>query len=97
MDFIKKVNRIRNFDSNTRIDIALKLAKKEMFTEANGMRPNLPNILFLITDGSQTKEDDWVEPAPIAAQLRASGNLNHFLYFIYSSWVRNAIHIFNNY
>ena len=64
--------------SVTRIDRALNLARNELFTVANGMRQNLPNILFLITDGSQTMppaqgSEGAVPPAPIAASLRAEG------------------------
>ena len=67
---------------------------KEQFTEANGMRPNLPKILFLITDGSQTDEPGYEEPAPLAAKLRGLGNPNHFLDFISSGRVRSNIHMF---
>jgi len=56
--FTSRVMGIPLMASVTRIDRALKLAQKEMFTVANGMRKNLPNILFLITDGSQTYPPD---------------------------------------
>lgn len=76
--FMTKVQGIKNMDSVTRIDRALNLARNEMFTVKNGMRQNLPNVLFLITDGSQTMPPDEgsegaVPPAPIAAQLRSQG------------------------
>ena len=35
---------------------ALRLARTEVFTEANGDRPNVKNIIVLITDGNTTVE-----------------------------------------
>lgn len=37
----------------TRIDRALDLANKEVFTKENGDRPGVPNYLVLVTDGRQ--------------------------------------------
>ena len=38
----------------TRIDRALRLAQKTMFTPENGARAGQANILILLTDGSQS-------------------------------------------
>ena len=57
----------------TRIDLALRLAQKEMFITANGGRSNVPDILILLTDGAQTKMVGAEDPAIIAEELRNSG------------------------
>ena len=66
--------------SVTRIDRAFDLALNEMFKEKNGMRTSVPNILFLLTDGSQTMpphagSEGAKDPAEIAAKLRNAGEL----------------------
>ena len=38
----------------TRIDSGVEVALNEMFQESNGMRPDAPKVLVLITDGVQT-------------------------------------------
>ena len=45
----------------TRIDRALDLANKELFTEANGDRPRIPNYLVLVTDGRQNSGDYYTD------------------------------------
>lgn len=45
--------------THTRIDLALELANEELFTEANGDRPGVPNYLVLITDGKQNS-GNWL-------------------------------------
>lgn len=39
----------------TRTDIALKFMREDMFTAANGDRPNYPNIAIIMTDGKSNK------------------------------------------
>ena len=48
------VDAIPLMGSTTRIDTALRLAQKELFSVENGGRDIAPNILVLLTDGSQT-------------------------------------------
>ena len=38
----------------TRTDMALLMARDEMFTEAGGDRPDKPNIMIVLTDGKPT-------------------------------------------
>ena len=37
----------------TRTDLALIMAKDEMFTEEGGDRPDKPNVMIVLTDGNQ--------------------------------------------
>ena len=71
--FSDAVNKIDHMRSITRIDLALKLAKKELFTVANGARKGAKKMLVLITDGAQTKKPDAVDPAGLADEFRKQG------------------------
>ena len=51
--FTDAVNKIPHMGYTTRIDLALKLAKAELFERANGGRDDVPKVLIVITDGSQ--------------------------------------------
>lgn len=55
--FKKAVNGLPYWGGLTRIDKALDVARKEMFHQSNGMRPNAPKTLVLITDGQQSGLD----------------------------------------
>ena len=44
-----------------------------MFTSENGARPQLPDVLVLLTDGSQTNDADAVDPGDIAEELHKAG------------------------
>ncbi|XP_065672706.1 uncharacterized protein LOC101240329 isoform X2 [Hydra vulgaris] len=54
-DFNDAVDRIRHMNSVTRIDLALAKAL-ELFDTKNGARSDVPNLLFLLTDGEQYPE-----------------------------------------
>lgn len=56
----------------TRIDKALQQAKTEMFSRQNGARDNVPKILILLTDGSQTGRGS-IDPVIPAEELRKTG------------------------
>lgn len=58
--------------AQTRIDLALKMAKTEMFKKENGARAGLPRVLVLLTDGAQTG-DGATDPAIPAQELRDAG------------------------
>eukprot|EP00111_Clytia_hemisphaerica_P023393 TCONS_00068905-protein len=62
---VNEINKIVVTEGQTRIDLALKKAKEELFTEAGGMRPDKPKIVLVMTDGRQTKGED----APDAVDL----------------------------
>ena len=53
---LKKIdNEPINLELQTRTDLALKMARDELFTEAGGDRPDKPNIMILLTDGRPTQ------------------------------------------
>ena len=71
--FTDAVRKIPLMGSTTRIDKALRLAQKELFATENGGRANLPKILILLTDGTQTAGQDAQDPGDIADEIRKSG------------------------
>ena len=74
-DFNKAVQGISHMKNYTRIDKALRLTQKEMFTAANGGRPDAKTIVIVLTDGSQTRQGlkDLEDPALVARELRDIG------------------------
>ena len=73
MAFNKAVDEIPLMGSITRIDKALRLSQRELFSLSNGARPGIPKILVLLTDGSQTADADAVDPGDIADEIRDQG------------------------
>ena len=71
--FQEAVNRLPLFGHTTRIDKALNLANQELFKAENGGRPGVPKLIILLTDGSQTRDADALDPGIIAAKIRAAG------------------------
>lgn len=69
-DFKKAVDSIPLMGYTTRIDKALRLAKGKLMI---GARKDAPKLIFLLTDGSQTKDSDAVDPAVLAKELRDDG------------------------
>lgn len=54
----------------TRIDKALEVVRDKVFLPANGGRSLVPKVVFVLTDGSQTKDFDAKNPSGISAQIR---------------------------
>ena len=71
--FNEAVDNIALMGSTTRIDKALRLTQKEMFTIANGGRPGVNKVLIVLTDGSQTQDAGAEDPGDVAEELRKSG------------------------
>ena len=71
--FNAAVDKIPLMGSTTRIDKALRLTQKEMFSIANGGRPGVPKVLILLTDGTQTKDAGAEDPGVVADELRKDG------------------------
>ena len=71
--FNKAVDNIPLMGSTTRIDRALRLAQKEMFSQRNGGRVGVTKLILLLTDGSQTPGVDVEEPGDIGEELRKEG------------------------
>ena len=71
--FNEAVDKIPLMGSTTRIDKALRMVQKDMFTIANGARPGVNKVLIVLTDGSQTKDAGAEDPGDVAKELRDSG------------------------
>ena len=69
-DFSALVDKVPFMGYTTRIDRALTVVMNEMFKKANGARDGVPRVLFVLTDGTQTKDRGAVDPASIASELR---------------------------
>ena len=68
--FREAVEEIPLIGSTTRIDRALKVVNEDLFNESSGARKDVTKMLILLTDGSQTKGSDAVDPGKIAKVLR---------------------------
>ena len=56
-------NAIRNIPycgGNTNTSGALRLTRTQIFNTANGDRPDVPNVIVLVTDGNPTRETDML-------------------------------------
>ena len=51
VDKINKEPTKRASDLGTRTDLALQMARDKLFTKAGGDRPNIPNVMLVLTDG----------------------------------------------
>ena len=71
--FLNAVDGLPLFGHTTRIDKALRMAKSDMFTAESGARAGVPKLIILLTDGSQTKDADAVDPGIIADEIRRMG------------------------
>lgn len=59
----------------TRIDRALHMASKKIFSIEGGSRPGFPKILIIITDGMQTNDPDSIDLKEAVKPLQQSGVL----------------------
>ena len=57
-DLNSAVDRVKHQRKRTRIDKALDLASKRLFTPAGGSRPNVAKVMVILTDGKQTVTSD---------------------------------------
>ena len=73
LSFKQEVDGIPLMGYTTRIDRAFELAKAELFQVENGGRADVPKVLILLTDGSQTQDKDAKDPAKLASEIRAVG------------------------
>ena len=53
--------------------LGLSVGVKQMFTKANGAKAKHPKVVFLITDGAQTKLAGAKDPAKFGDTLRKMG------------------------
>ena len=70
------INSITKLDQPTRLDIAIKTAKEQMFTEQSGQRPGVRSAMVLYTDGRShpSTEDFYLEI--VALKVRLSSNIS---------------------
>ena len=66
--FKTAVDNLVKIDSITRIDKALRLAHREMFSPSSGGRPHARKLLVLLTDGAQSV--GFQNPVNIATEMR---------------------------
>ena len=52
-------NESLQIELQTRTDLALKMARDQLFTEAGGDRPDKPNVMIVLTDGKPTTGDKF--------------------------------------
>ena len=76
--------------SLTRIDLALDMANKELFTEENGDRPNVQNYLVLITDGRQNSGMYFVDMALVPRNAVPLWNRNITIFTVGVARARRA-------
>ncbi len=62
-EFNSAVDSLPLLGATTRLDKALQVAYDKLFQPKNGMRLDVPQVLFVLTDGEQTKADGSVSPA----------------------------------
>ena len=72
-DFDEAIDEIPLMGSTTRLDRALVQARDELFLEKNGARVNVPKVLIVLTDGTQTIDEDSLNPGEVADSLRLDG------------------------
>lgn len=71
--FYYAVQRIPYTRGVTRIDLALKVAAEQVFSEDGGVRSNVPKILVLMTDGYQTHTRNSLSLDKAVLPLKAQG------------------------
>ena len=71
--FYDAVQRIPYTRGVTRIDLALKVAAEQVFSDDGGVRSNVPKILVVMTDGFQTRTRDSLPLDKAVLPLRAQG------------------------
>ena len=71
--FSDAVDKIPLMGSTTRIDKALRMSQKDMFSLTNGGRPTAGKLLIVLTDGSQTQDAGAEDPGDVAEELRKAG------------------------
>ena len=59
------------FAAITKLDLGLKKVEEEMFTEEAGDRPEVPNVLIIITDGFC--ECEWSTQSNVSSRTTTSG------------------------
>ena len=66
-DILRALSSMSNVDgfNNTRIDSALRAAQTDIFTQANGLRVNVPKVLVFLASGDATDQNLTAASAPL--------------------------------
>jgi len=67
-DVIAAIRNLQIGFGNTNIAAALRVARSTLFSPRNGARPDLPNILILVTDGAANIDDQLTIPEADSAK-----------------------------
>lgn len=70
---MKVVRSLQFFGGQTRIDLALRMARKEVFSKAGGGRKDSQKILLVFTDGAQTWDHTMLDLKQEARALMKTG------------------------
>lgn len=73
LDFNALVDAIPLKETTTRLDLALRLAQRELDNKANGARDSAHKVVVVFTDGAQTHAPGFEDPGHVAHALRAEG------------------------
>ena len=71
--FWDATDKIPLMNSKSRIDKALELADRDMFTMSNGAKPTVVNLLVILTTGTESNDADAIDPVSIAEEMVKSG------------------------
>ena len=71
--FSDAADKIPFMNSKSRIDKALEVADKAMFSLSNGAKPGVVNVLVILTTGTESDDEDAVNPASIAEEMIKTG------------------------
>ena len=71
--FAAAVQKVKHECSITRIDKGLKTAYDKLLSKSYGARDGVPKVLFLVTDGKQTRKYNFIEPRVASMPLKKAG------------------------
>ena len=71
--FSDAADKIPFMNSKSRIDKALEVADKAMFSQSNGAKPGVVDVLIILTTGTESDDEDAVNPASIAEEMIKTG------------------------
>ena len=71
--FAAAVQKVKHECSITRIDKGLKTAYDKLLSKSYGAREGVPKVLFLVTDGKQTRKYNFIEPRVASMPLKKAG------------------------
>lgn len=73
--FTAAVQKLKQECSVTRIDKGLKQSYDLLLSKRYGARDGVPKVLFLLLDGKQTQQENYIEPSVAAKPIQDAGVL----------------------